>query len=206
MLHVLLVWASRVTALDSNCHSGHHCHDDGSAIQASQQDFACKGGLLHNHWQLTFPIQNVKLRVKQKAVLFLKKFFGSTFKYIAACTEVVHGTLRILTVLLLQLRQTSEDLKINLCQIVTDNYIHCTWCVSANGTTHHLLGAGANQSSVNSVSTHYQVGLLFKVSKVTFSTDSSRKMAFWLSLAQILDQSSQQAILGRTALGPVSDE
>ena len=89
-------------------------------------------------------------------------------------------------------------------------------CVSANVTNLHLLGTCAKQSSVNSVSTvtsiminQYQL-IEFVVSskcqKVTFSSDSSRKMVFWLSLAQIQDWSSQQALQGRTALKPVSVE
>ena len=85
--------------------------------------------------------------------------------------------------------------------------VNYTSCVSANGTTHHLLGADTNKSSVNSVSTSitsYQLVstriklvVSSKCQKVTFSSDSSRKMAIWQS-------SQQQALLGRTALGPVS--
>ena len=42
---------------------------------------------------------------------------------------------------------------------------------------------------------------LIQVTKVTLSSDASRKMASWLSVMQISDQSSQQTLWGRKALG-----
>ena len=48
------------------------------------------------------------------------------------------------------------------------------------------VGAGAQLSvNLHTYSCIKQVGRLFKVTKVTFSSDSSRKMAFWLFLDQI---------------------
>ena len=66
-------------------------------------------------------------------------------------------------------------------------------CVSANATTHNLLGAGkAAQCQLSStIINQYQIVsidsevCLFKCQKVTFSSYSSGKMAFWLSLSQI---------------------
>ena len=91
-------------------------------------------------------------------------------------------------------------LEINLHEIATDNFEIYILCVSADlplkGTTHHLLGASENQSSVISVpaSTQYHDQLVStcnklvvssKGQKVTFSSGSSRRMAFWQSLAWI---------------------
>ena len=81
-------------------------------------------------------------------------------------------------------------------------------------TAQNLLGAGAKPISIKLLSTlchlvstcinFFQVGCLFQVTKVTLSSDSSRKLAFWLFKVQISDQSSQQTLLGRKALGSVS--
>ena len=66
-------------------------------------------------------------------------------------------------------------------------------CVSANATTHHLLGAGTKQPSVNSVSTQSQLVSyrfessclpLHSVKKLPFKL-LFKEMAFLLSLAQI---------------------
>ena len=83
-------------------------------------------------------------------------------------------------------------------------------CVSANTTTYHLLGAGANQSCVNTMSTQCQaVSTSIKLPVPSRCQKSSFQLALqgkWLSAAfdsesQILDQSLLQALLGRTVLG-----
>ena len=117
---------------------------------------------------------------------------------------LVQGTLRILEGWMLQIRETSEGSKLNSRWFKLPlTIITIIQCVSANTTRYHLLGAGANQSSVNSVSTQCQVvstsiklPVPSRCQKSSFQVALQKKLlsAASDSESQILDQSLLQAL------------
>ena len=94
-------------------------------------------------------------------------------------------------------QQTGNLLRLenNKCKFTTSEYNNNTQYVIANATKNHLLGSGAKLLSFNSASTQCQLVLTstnwywlvlswLYLQTFKFSSDSGRKMAFLLSVAQ----------------------